>query len=412
MLAAMSPPAENQPIRVLLWAPKGSGTHYYGPGSFFYRMYGRAAPGTFEITLAHAFGEQQRHKLFKDQYFIGKRSPYQSSRVSSYFAMRSFLKNARVFLEANHKQFDIFHGLSGFQPIIEPAYEAQKLGLPAVVFLANYRLDLSDKGGVSSLLGITRKRRAMAKQLSAVVAMSQAMYDELMEYDFPPERIARIPMGVDMSRFCPASDSNMRKRLREQLNWPEAPTLLFLGSVIERKQPHLLIEAIGLLHNRGVDCQLVIAGPLQQQEYAEQMKARVRELGIDDRVIWAGFVEDPVPLLQAADIYSLPSKTEGMPAAVVEAMACGLPAVATRISGITDLIDDGKNGRIIEPNAQMIADALDTYVKDDALRREHGDRARQTVERRYSTDFVLNAYEKLFRTILAGGNAADWESYK
>lgn len=399
------------PIRVLLWAPKGSGTHYYGPGSFFYRMYSRAVPDTFDITLAHTFGDQKRHTLFREQHFIGKRSPYQSSRFSSYFALRAFLKEAKHFLDIHHKQFDIFHGLSGFQPIVEPAFHAQKLGLPAVVFLANYRLDLSDKPGLSSMFGMTRKRRAMARQLSAVVAMSQAMYDELLEYGFDLKRIARIPMGVDMERFRPPSDDGARKRLRSQLNWPEAPTLLFLGSVIERKQPHLLIEAVGLLQNKGIECQLVIAGPLQQPEYAERMKQRAADLGIDDRVIWAGFVEDPVPLLQAADIYSLPSQTEGMPAAVVEAMACGLPALATRISGITDLIDDGINGRIIKPDARDIADALANYVRDESLRREHGNRARQRVETRYSTGFVLQGYEKLFRTILAGGDAADWESF-
>ncbi len=412
MLRSMPSETSNRPIRVLLWSPKGSGTHYYGPGSFFYRMYSRAAPGRFEITLAHTQPLQQKHELFATQHFIGEESPYQQTRLKSYLALRRFLSNARRFLDKHHGEFDVMHGLSGFQAIIEPAQYAEQLGLPAVVFLANYQLDLSNKSGLHALMRLGTRRLKMASRLSAVVAMSESMYDDLIERGFPPQRIARIPMGVDTQRFSPVSNETDRSTLCAQLGIPDRPTVVFVGTVTPRKQPHLLVEAIGLLHQRGVECQLVIAGPCNEADYVQRIKQRQEQLGIESLIHWTGFLEDPVPILRAADMFCLPSQSEGMPAAVVEAMACGLPTLATKISGITDLIDDGENGRIILPDAEHIADTIESYLNDPQMLTEHGRRARKRVETRYSTDFVLASYEKLFRTVIAGKPARDWETFE
>src|SRR5262249_52852990 len=156
------------------------------------------------------------------------------------------------------EQFDIFHGLAAFQTTVEPAYAAQRLGLPSVVFVANHGVEFADKPGLKAILGLPRRRRAMAKQISGLIAMSQAIYDELRSYDIPESKIARIPMGVDTTRFRPSVDAVERQALRGQFGWPDRPTLIFVGGITERKRPHLLVEAIGLLHKRGLECQLAI----------------------------------------------------------------------------------------------------------------------------------------------------------
>ena len=121
----------------------------------------------------------------------------------------------------------------------------------------------------------------MVTQISGLIAMSQAIYAELRSYDIPERKIARIPMGVDTSRFRPPSDAVERQALRRQFGWSDMPTLVFVGGITERKQPHLLIEAIGLLHKRGLKCQLAIVGPDQEPPYTERMKHRAREVGVE-----------------------------------------------------------------------------------------------------------------------------------
>jgi len=406
----MSSDEPNTPLRVLLWSPRGSGTHYYGPGSFFYRMYSTAPAGRFDITLAHGVPDHKQIDLFSRQVHIGTLA-HGGNLMTGYMALRRFNNSARRFLDAHHSEFDVFHGLTGFESIVTPAFHAERLGLPAVIFLANLHFDLADKKGLRGMLGVARRRRQRARQLSAMVAMSRAMYDELIEYGFEPQRIARIPMGVNMQRFTPVEDQARRTALRRQLGIPDRPSVVFVGNIGLRKRPHLLVEAMGQLKRRGVDCQLLLVGPTPDESYEQKMHDQAKRDGVTDRVHYVGFVEDPVPYLQAADLHSLPSSNEGMPAAVVEAMACALPSLSTDVSGIRDVIDEGENGRIIEPDAKHIADCIAEYLSNEALRAEHGRCARRRVESRYSTEFVLSAYEKLFRTVIAGKPAADWEQY-
>ena len=352
------------------------------------------------MTLVHGAPHQIRYPLFESQHFIslGEGGP---------LTMMRFLHGARQWLRTNASRFDVFHGLGAFHNTVAPAFLGHQLGLPAVIFVANHGVELTDKSGLKRVLGWPRRRRAMIKQLSSVVAMSEAIYDELIEHGLPARKIARIPMGVDVNRFRPHRNVSEQRALRATFGWRDIPTLVFVGGINQRKQPHLLVEALGLLKNRGVELQLVLVGPEQEPDYAARIRQRANELGVADRVVWFGFTADIAPPFRAADIFALPSANEGMPAALVEAMASGLPSIVTAISGMTDLIVDGQHGRIVEPRADRIADALEAYSRDPALRQSHGASARRKVEQRYSTGVVIDAYERLFRRIIAGGDAAE-----
>lgn len=403
----MPQPGPDTPVRVLLWSPKGSGTHYYGPGSFFYRMYSRADPGRFEITLAHTQPQQHRHELFIDQHRIDPNPYAPSSSIGRYIALRRYCRSARAFLDRHAGAFDIFHGLSAYHWTTEPAWEAHRRGLPAVVFLATSQSELRDKSGLRALLGLPRKRRRMLMELEAIVVMSTAVYDEALRYGFDPSKIARIPMGIDMDRFRPASDDHERAALRRELGWPDTFTLIFVGGHTRNKRPHLLIDAVAMLRDRRHDCRLVLVGPEQDPAYAAEMRALIADHGIEDHVHFHGFTDDVAPLLRAADVFCLPSTSEGMPASVTEAMASGLPALGTAISGITDLIEHEQTGFLIEPDPASIADALRRYITDESLRAAHGAAGRQRILRHFSTSVVLDAYERLFRRVMAGQPPAD-----
>ena len=187
-------------------------------------MYSAAGPGRFSVTLVHGAPHQTRYPLFESQHFIslGEGGP---------LTMMRFLHGARQWLRANASRFDVFHGLGAFHNTVAPAFLAHELGLPAVIFVANHRVELTDKSGFKRVLGWPRRRRAMIKQLGGVIAMSDAIYDEMIEHGLPARKIARIPMGVDVNRFRPHRDVSEQRALRAKFGWSHLLTLVFVGEI-------------------------------------------------------------------------------------------------------------------------------------------------------------------------------------
>lgn len=386
--------------KVLLWSPDGAGDHYHGPGSFAYRLYAGAPPGAFHIELAHASADQADYPLFAAQHRL-------AARPDGALGMARFLASSHDWLRRNAGRFDVMHALTGFHASVAPAGMARGFDLPCMLFVANHRLEFVDKGGLRGLLGLARRRRCIVRRLSAVIAMSRAIQEELLEIGVDARHIARIPMGVDTARFRPESDDDVRAALRAALGLRELPTVAFVGGITERKRPHLLVEALGVLARRGLELQLLLVGPEHEAGYCSALHDRVRELGLEGHVRFTGHVNDIERVLRAADVFSLPSAKEGMPAALVEAMATGLPAVTTRVSGTEDLIRHGENGQLIEPDAESIAAALAIYVEEPRLLRTHGASARATVLESCSSATVLRAYGRLIEIVQRGGDAAD-----
>lgn len=390
---------QTPPLRVLLWSPQGSSEQYHGPGSFAYRLYSLANPEEVHVTLAHANPAQPDVDLFREQHAIpGNRGVWGTF---------SFLRNSRRWLQSHAPQFDVLHGLSAYHRTVQPAFQAHRLGLPSVIFVTSHRQELVDKPGLRGLLGWAKKRREMVRQLDGLIAMSSAINDELLEYGLDPRRIARIPMGVNTDRFRPVSSRAEQQEIRRELGLPDRPTVLFVGSLIRRKRPHLLVQAMGVLAKSGVDCQLVIVGPPNEPEYHAEIEAMIRAEQLQEHVRQVGFTPQVERYHQAADLFALPASIEGMPAALVEAMSCGLACIGTAISGISDLIDDGTTGFIIEPTVESIADALNEYLTHPELIAEHGEVGRARILERYSASAVLQAYLKLFRCVKEGRDACE-----
>lgn len=365
-----------------------------------YRMYSRAQPGRFEISLVHGKTQQETYPLFAMQHYLAKSEP----KLMSQFI---YTRRGRAWMARHAREFDVVHGLQGFHSTVVPCLEAQKHGVPSVVKFAVHGVELAEKSGVRGLLKMATRRRALVAQLSGVIAISHDIVEELLGYGIPEERIARIPNGVDTTAFAPPVDDAARSALRRELGWNDRPTIVFVGAISGRKRSHLLVEAVGLLRREGVDCQLVLAGPEQDTAYSTAMRERAKSLDIVDRVIWAGFSPNVAPIYRAGDLFALPSSSEGLPNAMLEAMASGLPAVGTRISGIVDLIAPGRTGQLVEPDPASIAGALKEFVTDLPGCRAAGSAAREFILQGYSVEAVLDAHERLFRGVMAGRPAAE-----
>jgi glycosyltransferase involved in cell wall biosynthesis len=137
-------------------------------------------------------------------------------------------------------------------------------------------------------------------------------------------------------------------------------------------------------------------GPL-----ADNLAARARALPAGDTIMFTGARADVAELLRASDLFVLQSLAEGLPNALLEAMACGLPCVASRIGGNVDLIEDGANGLLADPlKNEEIAGAILRLMADEELARRMGAAARETVERCYARERIIPRYLKLYAELM------------
>jgi glycosyltransferase involved in cell wall biosynthesis len=266
---------------------------------------------------------------------------------------------------------------------------------------------IGDVGVLSStVLGRLRLRATVARA-DAFVAISGPIHAELREAGVPEERILTIPNGVDLDRFRPA-DPDERAALRRALGLPPGPLVVYTGRLAPEKGVDLLLAAWP-----GVIAQLPAARLWLLGEGAERarLEEAARRTGIADSVTLPGSAADVAPFVRAADAAVLPSRTEGMPVALLEAMACGVPAVATAVGGSVEVLRDGVTGRLVPPERpDALAEGLLEALREPAAR-ERARVARDEVTARYGLDRVadtfLEVYSRLRRNEPAAGGGAE-----
>lgn len=222
--------------------------------------------------------------------------------------------------------------------------------------------------------------RLVWRRARAVVANSQGLRS--LGAAFEPEvPIAVIPNGVDFEHFQNA-----------QREWQPA-RLLFVGRVVYQKGLDVLLEALGGLSEHSWTLTVVGDGPRRAE-----LLAQATRLGIAERITFAGWKSgaDLAAAYAEANLFAYASRHEGMPNALLEAMASGLPAVATRIAGNEELVADGETGLLVPAeNVAALRAALATLIADPGLRQRYGVEARKRVQTRYSWRTVASQYAAL-----------------
>lgn len=180
----------------------------------------------------------------------------------------------------------------------------------------------------------------------------------------------------------------------------EPGRVVTFGRLGERKGSKVLVTAIALLADRGIDASVTLAGDGDR----EDVEAKAAELGVADRVTvlsWIG-PEDVARLLDTASVFALPSRDEGLPIALLEAMAHGVPAVVTPVGGIPDLVTDGQDAVVVRPDdPEGLADAIGGLLADPARARELGLAGRRTVTERCAVPVVADRMSQIFRALLS-----------
>jgi glycosyltransferase involved in cell wall biosynthesis len=226
--------------------------------------------------------------------------------------------------------------------------------------------------------------------MDAVVAINSEEYALLRNWRPETARYTH-GIGLDLGRHDRSPDDAWRKRA--EFGVPgDAFLILSVGELSGRKNHEAVIRAVSKLKARNIRCLICGAGPLEGR-----LRELIRAFNLSETVVLAGYREDINEILPEADAFALPSYYEGLPVALMEAMAAGLPAVCSRTGGNADLIEDGRNGFLCAPNdADGFAAALRRLMDDAGLRERMGRESRTRV-RRFSAGTVAEELKNIYR---------------
>lgn len=246
-----------------------------------------------------------------------------------------------------------------------------------------------------------RNRAALLDKIARadfIVCISEFHRQFFLEHGARPEQLHVVYCGIDTDHFVP------RRRSRT----PGEPLhILSSGRLVGKKGFPVLIEACGILQSRGYDFRCTIGGSGPDEA---ALRAQITKLGLDDRITLTGeaIKQEDIPTFMAAgDVYCLPcvwaedNDVDGLPQMLMEAMACGLPAVSTRLVGIPDLIHDAETGLLVAPHdAEGLAGALMRLGEDEALAQALATNGHKRVTQVFDIDVCLEPLLSQYRTAL------------
>lgn len=327
---------------------------------------------------------------------------------------RNYLAMIRVFfyLLRHQHEFDLIHAHS-VEHITLGALVASKLvGFPVICKVptaGDVTRDIVDEDRlplhvrvIRRLLRVSAWRPVLLRQAGAVIAVSREIEDDLKRHNLG-SLTSTIPNGVDTLRFCPVNEV-AKSALRQKLGYPGNKKLvLFSGRLVRRKGVDILLQAWKIVVPSHPDAMLVIvgSGKTQADSVEQELQQTVKDSRLTDSVRFMGNVTNVPEHLRVADCFILPSRREGLPNSVLEAMATGLPVIATRIGGVTDLISHEENGLLFDvDDAYGLAALLHSLLENSTYGRKLGEAALQTVREAYSMEAVADQYHELYLKLL------------
>jgi L-malate glycosyltransferase len=215
-----------------------------------------------------------------------------------------------------------------------------------------------------------------------VVANCGAARDRLMMERLPQRRIRVVPNGIDLAAYTPHHHDRPIRRI------------ITVANLRAEKAHEVLLEAAELVLRRCPDAEFVIAGDGPRRRELETI---AQSRGIAARVQFIGHSDDVPALLRSGDLFVLPSRSEAFPNGVLEAMATGLPIVATRVGGIVELVDNQRTGVLVSADdPRALGHAVLDLIQWPSHARRLGEAARAEVETRYSWERMVSAFERLY----------------
>lgn len=225
-----------------------------------------------------------------------------------------------------------------------------------------------------------------------VVTTGEAIRKLLIEtLGLNPDKVISIPTGVDLARFHPGD----RAAARAKLGLPQHKPIIGIVATLRSWKGHRFLLS-AMIDPRLAGAHLVVVGDGPQNATLREQAAA---LGLEDRILFAGQQDDVAPWLQAFDVFALPSTdNEGVPQALVQAMACGVPAIATPVGAIPEVVQDGKSGLLVPPqDSASLADAICRLLTDCELSARIASEEKKIVAARFTAGAMVDAMENVLR---------------
>ena len=275
-------------------------------------------------------------------------------------------------------------------------------GVPAIVHTPHGHVFYGHFGRILTWVFL-RIEQVLSRLTHRLITLTESERDDHLRHGVGrPEQIAVIPSGIDVEKF--RTLTIMRKERPSSFTCPsDAVVIGSVGWLTDIKGHRFLIEAFWRLKAIHPSLHLVIvgAGPLK-----DELSVLATGLGVQNSVQLLGHREDIDLCLKGMDLFVFPSLNEGMGRALIEAMAAGLPVVATRVGGIPALIDSGSNGLLVPPaDVKALAAALRALIEQPQFAKQLGECAHNSITERFTVGHMVQSIETLYRDTLTERHA-------
>jgi len=294
-------------------------------------------------------------------------------------------------LDLLHVHYAIPHSISA---ILARESLKPKRYLPVITTL--HGTDITLVGADRSYLPITRYGIVQSDGVTAISHYLKQATKEIFHFD----EITVIPNFVCQSEYA----RHPVEELRSSLSPKGEPLLVHVSNFRPVKRPVDCVEILARVLKKGISSRLVMVGDGSERTNVEH---RARCLGVNDKCVFVGKQPKIVDYLSASDVLLLPSEQESFGLAALEAMACEVPVIASRVGGVPEVVTDGETGFLSEVgDVEKMAEDAARLLTDAALRREMGKRARESALSRYRTDIIIPRYIEFYEHVLSKTSGA------
>lgn len=349
-----------------------------------------------EVACNFEYGSitsQDRVDEFKEELIIDNFKVHHLPVPRSIFAIRDIVKSYKMMNKlCDENNYEVVHCHSPIGGIVArlACRKARKKGTKVIYTAHGFHFF---KGApLKNWMIYYIAERITAKFTDLLITINKEDYENAQQFNI--KKIEYVPgIGIDVNKISNVKiDRNLK---RSEFNLNEDDFLLFTaGQLSKRKNHEVLIKALAEIKNTNV--KLLICGLGELETYLKEL---IATLGLEDRVILAGYRKDVIELLQAADCFVFPSLQEGLPVALMEAMAAGLPIVCSNIRGNVDLIEHGINGYLVLPeNSLGFAENIGKIITNNKVRKEMN-RINLEVAKKYDKKIIREKMQNIYKNI-------------
>ena len=295
---------------------------------------------------------------------------------------------------------DIFHCHNDHtSPLIGAALAGVPVRIWSKLAMSPYYAKGISPKGLHRLMPSTRVSCLCAHR---ILAISDKVGLEIVETVGFGKKISTVQVPVDFKRFANAANGN----IRQELDFDRSHIVITsVGHAVPVKGWDVVIKAFVRVHQQISNVRMVLVGDSTTSEYYNQLISLIKQYDMKENIKFTGKRDDIPEILKASDIFVLPSRSEGMPAVLIEAMAAGLPCVAANVGGVPEVINHGENGLLFErEDVEGLAKNLISLTEDEQLRKrlasQASERARAFGMKSY-VDKVFKCYQNLLGNNIA-----------